>query len=90
MQSNKTCPIVQQYLSYLVVIKDRADSTKKYHTDLRTFFNYIMNLHNIPIAGENFAQTDLKFIKSITLYDIYSFISYCQKSLISLPKTRAH
>ncbi|MHB9926020.1 recombinase XerC [Clostridium botulinum] len=52
------------------------------------FSNYIMNLHNIPIIDKNFAQPDLKFIKSINLHDMYSFISYCQKTLNS-PGTRA-
>ncbi|MCY6483855.1 tyrosine recombinase XerC [Clostridium aestuarii] len=90
MQSNTICPIVEQYLSYLVVIKGRADNTvKKYRTDLLMFFNFIMNLRNIPIIDENFAQADLEFIKSITLHDMYSFISYCQKSLNSSPGTRA-
>ncbi|MCY6354416.1 tyrosine recombinase XerC [Clostridium sp. ZS2-4] len=90
MQSNTTCPLVEQYLSYLVVINGRADNTvKEYRTDLLMFFNYIMNLRNIPIIDENFAEADLEFIKSITLHDIYSFISYCKKSLNSSPGTRA-
>ncbi|MBN3354889.1 integrase [Clostridium botulinum] len=53
------------------------------------FFNYIMNLRNITVIDENFAQADLEFIKPITLHDMYSFISYCQKSLNSSPGTRA-
>lgn len=90
MQSNTTCPLVEQYLNYLVVIKGRADNTvKEYRTDLLMFFNYIMNLRNITIIDENFAQADLEFIKSITLHDMYSFVSYCQKSLNSSPGTRA-
>lgn len=90
MQSNTTCLLVEQYLGYLVVIKCRADNTvKEYRTDLLMFFNYIMNLRNIPIIDENFAQADLEFIKSISLPDMYSFISYCQKSLNSSPGTRA-
>lgn len=90
MQSNTTCPLVEQYLSYLIVIKGRANNTiKEYRTDLLMFFNYIMNIRNIPILDKNFAQVDLEFIKSITLPDMYSFISYCQKTLNSSPGTRA-
>ena len=29
MQSNKTCPLVEQYLGYLVVIKGRSENTVK-------------------------------------------------------------
>ncbi|WP_061320061.1 tyrosine-type recombinase/integrase [Clostridium botulinum] len=73
MQSNTTCPLVEQYLGYLVVIKGHSDNTvKEYRTDLLMFFNYIMNLRNITIINENFAQADLEFIKSITLHDMYS------------------
>lgn len=73
MQSNTTCSLVEQYLGYLVVIKGRSDNTvKEYRTDLLMFFNYIMNLRNITIINENFAQADLEFIKSITLHDMYS------------------
>lgn len=53
------------------------------------FFSYIMNLRNINIIDINFKQINLEFIKSITLQDMYSFISYCQKSLNSSAGTRA-
>jgi len=81
VQSNTTCLLVEQYLNYLVVIKGRADNTiKEYRTDLLMFFNYIMNLRNIPVIDNNFSQADLDFIKSINLQDMYSFISHCQKN----------
>ncbi|MCY6354410.1 tyrosine recombinase XerC [Clostridium sp. ZS2-4] len=90
MQSNTTCQLVEQYLGYLVVIKGRSDNTiKEYRTDLLMFFNYIMNLRNIPIIDENFAKADLEFIKSITLHNMYSFISYYKKTLNSSSGTRA-
>ncbi len=90
MQANTTCPLVEQCLNYLIVIKGRSDNTiKEYRTDLLMFFNYIMNLHNIPIPNENFAKADLEFIKAITLNDMYAFISYCQKTLNSSTGTRA-
>jgi integrase/recombinase XerD len=39
MQSNKTCPLVEQYLGYLVVIKGRCENTiYEYCTDLLMFF----------------------------------------------------
>ena len=40
LQSNKLCPIVEQYLSYLVVIKGRSENTiLEYRTDLLMFLS---------------------------------------------------
>lgn len=39
MQSNKTCPLVEQYLDYLLIIKNRSENTiLEYRTDLLMFF----------------------------------------------------
>ncbi len=39
MQSNKSCPLVEQYLNYLRIIKCRAENTiKEYRTDILMFF----------------------------------------------------
>ena len=82
MQSNKTCPLVEQYLDYLLIIKNRSENTiLEYRTDLLMFFSYTIKLRNINIVDVNFELVNLNFIKSISLQDIYSFISYCQKSL---------
>lgn len=82
MQSNKTCSIVEQYLSYLVVIKGRSENTiLEYRTDLLMFFKFVLDTHKIPIADANFKVADLDFIKLITLSDMYSFISHCQTTL---------
>lgn len=38
MQSNKTSPLIEHYLSYLIVIKGRSDNTIfEYRTDLLMF-----------------------------------------------------
>ena len=81
MQSNKTCPLVEQYLNYLVVIKGRSWNTiKEYRTDLLMFFRYVCYSRGTPIVDNNFGIIDLEFIKSILLKDIYSFIAYCQNA----------
>lgn len=86
MQSNKTCPLVEQYLVYLSIIKNRSKNTiLKYRTDLLMFFSYILDSRNINLVDGNFAQIDLEFIKTIALHDMYSFISYCQKTLNASP-----
>lgn len=79
MQSNKTCLLLEQYLGYLVVIKGRSENTiLEYRTDLLMFFNFVLTTRNITIHDSNFAVVDLNFIKSITLNDMYAFITHCQ------------
>lgn len=42
MQSDKTCPILEQYLAYLLTIKGRSQNTiLEYRMDLLQFFRYI-------------------------------------------------
>lgn len=90
MQSNTTCPLVEQYLSYLVVIKGRADNTiKEYRSDLLMFFDYVLNSRSSPIVIKNFAIIDLEFIKSVSLKDMYSFIANCQTAKNASAGTRA-
>lgn len=48
MQLNKTCPLVEQYLGYLFIIKYRSENTiLEYRTDLLMFFSYIIDSRNI-------------------------------------------
>lgn len=90
MQSNKTCPLVEQYLGYLVVIKGRSENTiLEYCTDLLMFFHFVLNTRNISVKNNNFCIIDRDFIKSITLNDMYAFITYCQKIKKASPGTRA-
>ena len=82
--------IGRQYLGYLLVIKGRSENTvKEYRTDLLMFFNYVMATRNTPIVDKNFTKVNVKFIRSISLNEMYSFISYCQIELHASPGTRA-
>ena len=90
MQSNKTCPLVEQYLGYLVVIKGRSENTvKEYRTDLLMFFSFVMVSRNTPISDKIFAGVNLEFIKTISLNDMYTFITHCQTELHAAAGTRA-
>ncbi len=90
MQLNKTCTLLEQYLGYLTVIKGRSENTiLEYRTDILTFFKYVMETRNQSIENKNFVFADIGFIKSITLNDMYSFISHCQINLLSSAGTRA-
>ncbi|PKM42177.1 MAG: integrase [Firmicutes bacterium HGW-Firmicutes-8] len=90
MQSNKTCPLVEQYLSYLIVIKGRSENTiLEYRTDLLMFFKFIFTIRKIELIGNCFSMVDIYFIKSITLSDMYAFIAHCQTTQKASPGTRA-
>ncbi|HBX22455.1 MAG TPA: hypothetical protein DEF34_02290 [Desulfotomaculum sp.] len=90
MQSNRTCPVVEQYLGYLTVIKGRSENTiKEYRTDLLMFFDFVMLSRYKTIQNKNFASVDLEFIQTISLNDMYAFIAYCQNELHASAGTRA-
>lgn len=66
MQSNKTCPLVEQYLGYLVVIKGQSENTvKEYRTDLLMFFSFVMVSRNTPISDKIFVVNNLERIEPL-------------------------
>lgn len=82
MQSNKTCPLIEDYINYLVVIKGRTQNTiKEYRTDLLMFFSFVLNNRGMPLTNKDFSMISLDFIKSIVLNDMYNFFSHCQIEL---------
>ena len=88
MQSDKTCPIVEQYLSYLVTIKGRSKNTVlEYRLDLLQFFRFVASSRGIEYLDFKFANVE--FIRSIQLGDMYAFLGFCQDTLHSSPGTRA-
>jgi integrase/recombinase XerD len=87
MQSDKSCPIVEQYLSYLTTIKGRSKNTVlEYRLDLLQFLRYVAENRGVQNADFEFA--DVNFIRSIQLVDMYGFIAYHQENLRSSPGTR--
>jgi len=87
MQSDKSCPIVEQYLSYLTTIKGRSTNTVlEYRLDLLQFLRYVADNRGVRAADFQFA--DANFIQSIRLMDMYGFIAYHQEILRSSPGTR--
>ncbi|WP_035165597.1 tyrosine recombinase XerC [Caloramator sp. ALD01] len=81
---DKECPIIlNDFLAYLINVKAKSYNTVLgYKVDLKLFLKYIKYIKNIPNNTEitvdevNINDIDVEFIKSITLYDIYSFINY--------------
>ena len=87
MQNDKSCPLVEQYLAYLITIKGRSKNTVlEYRLDLLQFFRYICEVRNIKFSDYGFA--DIDFIRSIELSDMYGFISYHQNTQNSSAGTR--
>ena len=87
MQSNKSCPIIEQYLAYLITVKGRSSNTiSEYRLDLLQFLCYIADSRGYTRADFSFA--DLDFIWSIRLNDMYAFLAYCQETLNAAPGTR--
>lgn len=73
--------ILEEYFSYLTVIKARSPHTiAEFRIDLRMLFIFVYKKRK-PSATAPFdcSFADIKFIKSITLDEIYAFIAYLQK-----------
>ena len=73
--------ILRNYLNYMIVIKGRSENTvREYYYDLRTFYRYIytiennLDIYNLEnVCLDNF---DEDILKSITLNDLYEFMTY--------------
>lgn len=90
MQSNKTCTILEEYLSYLQVIKKRSIcTTNEYRTDILMFFKWLSDMRGTLNSNNDFSFINSYYLKSITKYEMYSFITYCQNNLHSCTGTRA-
>jgi len=90
MESNKNCPLLEQYLGYLTVVKNRSESTiKEYRTDVISFFKFACEARDRPLSQRNFNFADIDFIKSITLSEIYALLTHCQEKLNPSAGTRA-
>ena len=78
LKNNKTCALLEQYLSYLTVVKGRSPLTAdEYRIDNLMLFEYIKRTRGIPGNIRDFSSVDIDFIKSVTAADMYAFITYC-------------
>ena len=93
LKDNKTCTLLEQYLSYLIIVKGRSPLTaEEYRIDCNMLFEYIKDKRGVPsniIAMRDFSDVDIDFIKSITVADLYSFITYCGEDRGVTTATRA-
>lgn len=73
---------LMSFLNYMQTIKGKSENTvKEYYYDLRTFFRYLKLQRGLVPKFADFESitiddVDIELIKSVTLNDLYGFISY--------------
>ncbi|MDD6806836.1 MAG: tyrosine recombinase XerC [Oscillospiraceae bacterium] len=88
-------PLMVEFLNYMDAIKNKSKNTiSEYALDLRTFFRFVKIARGLvpPSTDEKdivIKDIDAEFIKSITLSDAYSFLSYCKDERNNSARTRA-
>ena len=88
-------PILQNYLGYMETVKGRSDHTmNEYFTDLRLFFRYLkrereMVSPTVPFEEIDIRDVDADLLRSVTLNDAYSFLSFVKDERENVAKTRA-
>ena len=79
LKNYKSFELLEQYLSYLTVIKGRSINTViEYRTDVLMFFEFLCNKRNMEREKYDLSMIDNEFVRSVTLNDMYAFISHCQ------------
>jgi site-specific recombinase XerD len=86
-------PILRQFLAYHETVRGHSKKTAdEYFLDLRMFFRFLKERRGLASDCESFddipvADVDLNFIRSVTLYDIYAFMSFLSRDRPSQPNS---
>ncbi len=78
-------PIIRDFLVYHETIKGHSKLTSnEYFLDLRTFFRYLKLERKLvpsdtPLEEVSVADVDLRLVSSVTLADVYDFMSYLSR-----------
>jgi len=90
LKENKTCKLLEQYLSYLTVVKGRSMLTAdEYRIDNLMLFEFIKKNRGISENIRDYSDVDINFIRSISVADMYAFITYCGQQRNVTTATRA-
>lgn len=87
--------IIKDFLNYMETIKGKSrNTTKEYYYDLRMFFRFMKVYRKLVNEGSEFENIDIsdidgEFIKSITLSDLYSYMSFLSRERDDNASTRA-
>lgn len=83
MQTYSDCPqVLREFLSYHETIKGQSQRTiSEYYLDLRMFLRFMRLVkdempYNTPLDSISIKDLDIELIKTITITDIFDFLSY--------------
>ena len=85
--------ILRDFLSYHETIKSHSQKTvDEYFLDLRNFFRYIKqirdrSLRDTPWDEISIMDVDINLIRSITLTDIYGYLTYLSRDRAQQPNS---
>ena len=91
---NEFSPLVQQYAMYLRNVRGLAAKTvNEYLKDLRTFFRFLkqdrgLTNPELPFDQVSVSDVDLEFIKSISTFEVYSFMNFAADERVNMASTR--
>ena len=77
--------ILREFLAYHETVKAHSKRTvDEYFLDLRNFFRYLKQvrdplLKDLPLDQINIVDVDLDFVASVTLTDIYAYLTYLSR-----------
>ena len=80
--------ILREFLSYHENIKAHSQRTvDEYYLDLRNFFRYLKqkrdpSLSDTPLDEINIMDVDMDFVATVTLDDIYSYMTYLSRDRV--------
>lgn len=92
----KTAPLIlREFIGYMETVKGKSPRTVEgYYIDLRTFFRFIKKSRGLvpstlPFDKIEIDDVDLKLIETITLTDVYEFLSYAMTERANEAATRS-
>ena len=86
--------VLRDFLSYHETIKAHSKRTvDEYFLDLRNFFRYMKQIRDPALSGKaldeiDIMDVDLDFVASVTLTDIYGYMTYLSRSGIQHQNSR--
>lgn len=95
MKFSDSPAFLQEYLDYIVTIKNRSELTaKNYYSDIRLFLRYLKRENGLVDSETEFSQIKIadvseELIKSVTLETVLAFLSFALSERGNRSKARA-
>ena len=86
--------ILRDFLSYHETVKAHSKRTvDEYYLDLRNFFRYLKQMRDPALSGKaldeiDIMDVDLAFVGSVTLTDIYGYMTYLSRDRVQNQNSR--